>query len=124
MAEMVTAASECEAGGRHQWPEVGLIEVVEGDCSVPNGMVGDLVCTGLMNTDMPLIRYRVGDRGTLLAGDTHWSCGRTLPLLPRVEGRVGEVVWTTGGRHVGRLDCGVKAELRILAAQIVEQSFV
>ena len=26
---------------------------------------GDLVCTGLLNKDMPLIRYRVGDRGAL-----------------------------------------------------------
>ena len=54
MAETVAAGSECHAGRLHQWPEVGHIEVR------PDG---EFICTGLLNTDMPLIRYRVGDRG-------------------------------------------------------------
>ena len=65
MAEIVAAASECTAGRLHLWPEAGWVEVIEDKQSLPHGASGDLVCTGLMNADMPLIRYRTGDRGTL-----------------------------------------------------------
>jgi len=60
MAEIVAAASECESGKLHLWPEVGWVEILENNQPVPNGTAGDLVCTGLLNRDMPLIRYRVG----------------------------------------------------------------
>src|SRR5262249_4057883 len=58
MAETVGAASECEAGCLHVWPEAGHIEVMEGDKALTSGAVGDLVCTGLVNVAMPLVRYR------------------------------------------------------------------
>ncbi|MGH7821578.1 MAG: phenylacetate--CoA ligase family protein, partial [Candidatus Binatia bacterium] len=60
MAELVAAASECESGSLHLWPEVGVLEVLEAGRPVPPGSVGEFVCTGLLNEDMPLIRYRVG----------------------------------------------------------------
>src|SRR5262245_40740114 len=62
MAEIVAAASECNSGQLHLWPEVGWVEVFDNDQFVDDGNPGELVCTGLLNTDMPLIRYRVGDR--------------------------------------------------------------
>ena len=34
---------------------------------VTKGASGDLVCTGILNADMPLIRYSTGDRGALRA---------------------------------------------------------
>jgi phenylacetate-CoA ligase len=67
MAEIVASASECHKNQLHLWPEVGWIEVFENGQAVKNGTSGDLVCTGLFNADMPLIRYRVGDRGSLRA---------------------------------------------------------
>ena len=55
MGEVVTAANECPSGTLHQWPEIGFVEVLRDDQPVPGGEIGDLVCTSLLNSDMPLI---------------------------------------------------------------------
>lgn len=125
MAEVVTAASECEHGALHLWPEVGVVEVRDGAGDgepVADGVPGALVCTGLLNEDMPLVRYTVGDRGALAPpGVGACACGRGLPRLASVEGRADDVLFTRDGRRVGRLDPVFKAELPISAAQIVQE---
>ncbi len=73
---------DCIFGLRLDW-----VEVMESNESLPDGASGDLVCTGLLNVDMPLIRYKVGDRGSITAGLESCSCGRTLPEISRIEGR-------------------------------------
>lgn len=122
MSEIVTLATECPAGQLHLWPEAGITEVLDGDRPVPRGTCGDLVCTGLLNKDMPLIRYRVGDRGTLAASDSSCACGRRLPVLAAVEGRSDDVLYTADGRRVGRLDPVFKARLPVREAQIVQET--
>ncbi len=123
LSEAVAAASECEAGKLHLWPEAGIVEVLEGDSPVRAGETGDLVCTGLFNADMPLIRYRVGDRGSLAAeGEAACACGRSLPLLRSIEGRVDDVLYTRDGRRIGRLDPVFKADMPIVEAQIIQES--
>ena len=121
MAENAAAASECEHGRLHLWPEVGHVEVFEDASPVPAGVVADLVCTGLLNADMPLIRYRLGDRGALAAADATCACGRTLPVLATVEGRSDDVLYTQDGRRIGRLDPVFKAGLALSEAQIVQE---
>jgi phenylacetate-CoA ligase len=120
MAEIVADASECREGRMHLWPEVGHIEVLNGGGAVGFGEMGDLVCTGLLNLDMPLIRYRVGDRGALAARNSTCGCGRTLPLLSAIDGRIDDVLYTPDGRVVGRLDPVFKSRLPIKEAQIVQ----
>jgi phenylacetate-coenzyme A ligase PaaK-like adenylate-forming protein len=122
MAELVAAASECEAGRLHLWPEVGWVEIMEGDGPSLPGQPGELVCTGLLNTDMPLIRYRVGDRGAQEVQQDVCSCGRRLPALAYVEGRNDDVLYTLDGRRVGRLDPVFKGGLPLREAQIVQES--
>ena len=124
MSEKVAAASECEHGGLHLWPEAGWVEVLDGDRAVPVGQVGDLICTGLVNSSMPLIRYRVGDRGVMEASGLACPCGRTLPRLARIEGRSDDLIYTIDGRSVGRLDPVFKAEWPIREAQIIQESLV
>ena len=75
MSELASCASECEAGRLHLWPETGFVEVLDGSAPVPVGEAGELVLTGLMNADMPLIRYRVGDRGALDDDPSPCACG-------------------------------------------------
>lgn len=111
MAEIVAAASECENGSLHQWPEAGIIEASDND---------EFLCTGLMNSDMPLIRYRVGDSGKLSAKSC--DCGRTLPIIEKIEGRTDDVLFTADGRAVGRLDPVFKGRLPIREAQIIQES--
>jgi phenylacetate-CoA ligase len=121
MAEIVAGASECPAGRLHLWPEVGKVEVLEGGRLVPDGVPGALVGTGLMNIDMPLVRYRLGDRGTLDASREPCDCGRSLPLLDSVEGRIDDVLYTVDGRRIGRLDPVFKSRLPLREAQIIQE---
>lgn len=122
MAEIVAAASECEHGLLHVWPDVGHVEVVNSGGQDCDARTGDLVATGLLNTDMPLIRYRVGDRVTLSSADELCACGRTLPLLASVDGRMDDVLFTADGRRIGRLDPVFKNDLPIREAQIVQEA--
>ena len=120
MSETVASASECEAGRLHLWPEAGFLEILDGDKPVRNGEVGDLVCTGLINADMPLVRYRVGDRASLPSVAESCPCGRTLPVLGLVEGRSDDLLYTSDGRRIGRMDPVFKSNLPVREAQIVQ----
>lgn len=121
MTEIVAAAGECEFGRLHLWPDAGYVEVLEGGQPAAPGCSGELICTGLLNREMPLIRYRVGDRVTPAAPDATCPCGRTLPLLESVEGRTDDVLYTADGRAIGRLDPVFKASLPIREAQIIQE---
>ena len=113
MAEIVAAASECEAGHLHDWPETGVVET---------GANGELIATGLMNPDMPLIRYRSGDRKAAPAGNVKCTCGRTLPLFGSVEGRLDDVLYLRDGRQIGRMDPVFKASFPVRESQIIQES--
>ncbi|UCC53056.1 MAG: phenylacetate--CoA ligase family protein [Anaerolineaceae bacterium] len=123
MAEIVAAGSECEAGSMHTWPEVGVVEILDEhvDEPVASGETGRIVATSLLNADMPLIRYELGDRGALCASND-CPCGRTLPQWQSIEGRMDDIIITPDGRHIGRLDPIFKAELPIVEAQIIQET--
>jgi phenylacetate-CoA ligase len=121
MAETVTAAGECEFGALHLWPEAGILEVMHKNAPTPKGSTGDFVCTGLLNPAMPLVRYAVGDRGAL-AADERCGCGRTLPIVARVEGRLDDVLYTIDGRPIGRLDPVFKQDLPVREAQVIQEA--
>jgi phenylacetate-CoA ligase len=123
MAEIVAAASECSAGRMHQWPEVGLVELRDGNEAVRPGEAGDAIATGLLNIDMPLIRYAVGDRLAMTTANAGpCPCGRTLPLVDRIEGRADDTLVTPDGRRIGRLDPVFKAGLPVAEAQIIQET--
>lgn len=123
MAEYVVAASECDHGTLHLWPEAGILEVLDRDEDTPvrAGDLGRFACTGLINTTMPLIRYLVGDAGSLAPPNERCDCGRTLPILRSVEGRMDDLVRTPDGRLIGRLDPVFKGSLPISSAQIIQE---
>jgi phenylacetate-CoA ligase len=122
MSEIVTAAGECEHGRLHQWPEVGVTEQLSAHPGREATTTGDLICTGLLNADMPLIRYRVGDRVTIDTTSGPCECGRGLPIIGRIEGRVDDVLITRDGRRIGRLDPVFKGNLPIREAQIIQET--
>lgn len=123
MSEAVAAASECPHGGMHIWPDVGVLQVLDRHGSrVPEQTTGEFVCTGLLNADMPLIRYRVGDRGSLASPEASCACGRSLPQLAFVEGRTDDLLYAPDGRVVGRMDPVFKARLPIREAQIIQEA--
>lgn len=121
MSEMAGAASECEYGRMHFWSDAGVVEVLEDGEPAPPGNSGEIVLTGFVNRGMPLVRYRVGDRGSLSASSA-CECGRGLPLLQGIEGRNDDVVYTRDGRRVGRLDPVFKGNLPVKEVQIVQET--
>jgi phenylacetate-CoA ligase len=123
MAEIAAAASDCEQGRLHIWPEAGYVEIFDdaADEAIPPGRAGRLIATSLLNADMPLVRYETGDRATMAAEAC--ACGRSLPVLRAIEGRVDDVVITRDGRHIGRLDPVFKADLPIIEAQIIQEEW-
>lgn len=124
MSEMAAGASECEDGRMHLWPEVGWLEVLDSDRPVSPGEPGDLVSTTFLNSVMPLVRYRIGDIGALPAGDEICPCGRSLPQLPRIEGRVSDVLYTRDGRQIspGAVEAIFDTDLPFLEGQLIQES--
>lgn len=112
MAEAVAGASECSAGGLHQWPEFGHIEIRDN---------GEFVCTSLLNADNPLIRYRVGDCGQKPPSGA-CSCGRNLPLLGPIDGRSIDVLVTPDGRQTAPGIVSIFSGLPVRHAQIIQEA--
>lgn len=124
-SENLCTASECSFGNLHLWPEVGITEIFddEEDKLIKNGIGGRIISTGLLNPDMPLIRYEIGDRGSLAPEtSSNCECGRTLPILANIEGRNDDLILTPDGRRIGRLDSVFKSDLPIREAQIIQES--
>jgi phenylacetate-CoA ligase len=93
-------AGTCPHSGKlHVASEVVLLEVVDdaGD-PVPPGAEGRIVLTPLYGIAMPMIRYDIGDRGALSAEPC--GCGRMLPLLDGLYGRVRNVFRFSDGTSV------------------------
>lgn len=121
MGEIVVGASECTAERLHLWPEVGWVEVMDDGHVLQDGSSGELVCTGLFNADMPLIRYKVGDRAKLLGESSNCSCGRLLPEISRIEGRNNDVLIAPDGRRVYWVN-PVFYGLPVREAQIIQEA--
>jgi phenylacetate-CoA ligase len=86
--EVSDMACNCEKDeGLHLIPAVHYLEVVDDEGrQVKPGTPGNIIVTLLTNYTMPLIRYKIGDRGIL--SEKACSCGRGFPLLKKVEGRI------------------------------------
>jgi len=123
-AEIVCAASECPSGTMHLWPDVGVTECIRDDPDqrIPRSQVGSLVCTGLINTDMPLVRYDTGDRAALGDSAEPCACGRLLPVLQSLDGRAQDLIITPSGSPVGGLDTVFHSGLPMFEAQIVQET--
>jgi phenylacetate-CoA ligase len=94
LGELVAYVSECDHGELHISTEYGVVELAPSDAGT------EIIATTLINQGMPLLRYRTGDLA--VAGDGEPSrCGRGLPVLSELIGRVDDVVRTPEGATVG-----------------------
>lgn len=97
--EVSVIASECPAhSGLHVMAEGLYLEIETPRGRAAPGEMGTILVTDLLNHAMPLIRYRIGDLGAWAAGEC--SCGRGLPRLERVAGRVTDFLVGCDGRLV------------------------
>lgn len=99
-SEINWMAGECRArNGLHVFTDLRRIEILDDDHQpVPDGTVGNIVVTDLVNRVFPLIRYWAGDRGALLSREC--GCGVNLRLMTQPEGRTADLVRTPSGRVI------------------------
>jgi phenylacetate-CoA ligase len=102
LIEEACFALECDRGSLHVAPDSAVVEIVDagGEPCVP-GELGEIVGTSLTREAQPLVRYRTGDMGSWAAEPC--GCGRAMPALAQIEGRVDDVVVGSDGRRVTRL---------------------
>jgi phenylacetate-CoA ligase len=87
--EIGSLAGECEEhSGYHISAENVVMEFVREGEPVATGEEGVILVTNLRNFGMPFIRYNMGDVGR--ASDEVCGCGRGLPLMSSIEGRVSQ----------------------------------
>jgi phenylacetate-CoA ligase len=108
-----------EQGALHVQSESLLVEVLD-DHGKPcaAGETGRVIVTSLHNLATPLIRYEIGDYAEV-GGPC--KCGRGLPVLTRVHGRVRNLVRTPDGRQYWPVALGrIRGVTPIIQAQFVQ----
>lgn len=94
-----------------------LYSLVEFEPAATPG-TASLLCTGLLNMAMPLLRYRIGDT----VSDPRADASQPFfnQTFERVVGREDDLIVTPDGRLIGRLDPAFKGLTGIKQAQIIQ----
>jgi phenylacetate-CoA ligase len=113
--------SECGHGSLHINPDAGIIEILDkGLNPVEDGVAGDVYCTGLLNFDQPLIRYKIGD--SMIRSSEPCACGRNMPVIKEIVGRIEDVVIGKDGREMVRFHSLFYGLEKIRKAQVIQES--
>jgi phenylacetate-CoA ligase len=96
--EQVASIGMCEHGTYHIMLDYGLVELL------PHGDgTAELVGTGFDNFLMPLVRYKTGDSVVLMEPGFRCPCGRSLPVVKRIVGRMDDAIKTPDGRKISMM---------------------
>lgn len=96
-AETGLIAFQCEEGSHHLMTDCCIVEFVDPPEDLDDRMLKEVVVTNLDNLALPFIRYRIGDLG--VPGLDRCGCGRGLPLIRNITGRVSDVIRMSDGRR-------------------------
>jgi len=119
--EVGDVAHECSAGRMHLNVETVFTEFMVDDRPALPGEDADIVVTPLDLYGMPMLRYRVDDIGSPEVGDC--PCGRSLPLMRMVQGRVQDLIVTRSGQHLtGVFFAHLLKQLDVQRFQVVQDS--
>ncbi|MCK4364539.1 MAG: phenylacetate--CoA ligase family protein [Thermoplasmatales archaeon] len=95
--ELRRNAWECpQHEGYHMDIDSVVMQFIKDNEEVSAGQEGKITFTGLFNYAMPIIRYDIGDVG--VPSKEMCSCGRGLPLMKILEGKLMDFLKTTDGR--------------------------
>jgi phenylacetate-CoA ligase len=113
---------DCEHGIMHENPECAISEIVNQEgMPAKIGEPGEVVVTSLLNPMMILLRYKLGDLA-IWSKNSQCSCGRAMPQVESVQGRVDDILFVPGRGYVGRLDPVFKGLSNIIEAQIIQET--
>lgn len=114
--------SENEYGQLLVSPDVGVMEILNEDGTQCNpGETGEIISTGLLNYDQPLIRYKIGDQ-VKLAENQHTHCGRNMTVIKEISGRIEDTITGPDGRKLVRFH-GIFVELpNVIEGQIIQHT--
>jgi phenylacetate-CoA ligase len=99
--EVGDIAHQCERGRWHIHSEHVRLEVLRADGTIALTGEGSLLVTCLSNRAMPIIRYEIGDAADISPDPC--DCGRGLPTMKALQGRVMEFIYAPGGRLISSL---------------------
>jgi phenylacetate-CoA ligase len=114
-AERTVALGTCEVGTYHAYPDYGITEIVQAPETAPSGSV---VGTPFYARAMPLVRYDSKDIARF--SPDRCACGRAFPVIAAFDGRWDDLIVTSDGRYIGRLDPIFKGLSAIVEAQIIQ----
>jgi len=94
-SEYIISFSQCEKGSYHNNREMGILDFIEDEWGYER-----IVGTSIWNYSFPFINYLIGDiidyKNNLTC-----DCGRTLPVINNIEGRINDVLISTNGSTIG-----------------------
>ncbi|MER6514207.1 hypothetical protein ABT158_45850 [Nonomuraea sp. NPDC001636] len=97
--EVLTVSTQCDRGAMHVDEDRVRLEIVGDDGRpVPDGQDGAVVVTHFRERAMPLIRYRLGDRGMIVPGEC--GCGNRFMRMRVTGGRSDDYITFPGGHRV------------------------
>jgi len=119
--ENAVFASECELGSLHLSSDAGVMEILRADGSPCDpGEIGEVVSTSFVRKYQPFVRFRVGDMAAW--GTDPCPCGRSLPVIREVVGRLEDVVIGPDGREMVRFHGIFADQENVVEGQIVQES--
>ena len=87
---------ECPRGEMHIMADASIVETIDSEGRpMPEGEPGEIVVTDLYSREVPFIRYATGDVGALTTRKC--ACGRSLPLLEKIQGRTTDFIVAPDG---------------------------
>ena len=122
--ESTVAVSQCPYGSYHINPEYGVFSLDEKEeiDSVKGKRIGEVIGTSLHNFAMPFLRYRIGDIAVIDPVQKSCECGRGLPLVSEVTGRVDDIIITPDERFITAAHGPFNFVDGILWYQLVQES--
>ncbi len=88
-----------EHSGLHICSETIVVEFLKDGEPAAEGELASVVVTPLFGYGMPLIRYDLEDAASRI--EDNCPCGRSLPLMSYVDGRIMDILVTGDGRWLG-----------------------
>lgn len=99
--EDLSYVCENEFGQKLISPDAGIIEIVDKKFNpVAIGEEGEVLVTGFIRPNQPAIRYRIGDLA-IFSPETP-KCGRHMPMLAEVIGRLEDALYGLDGQRIVR----------------------